>query len=401
VLSIDVLRGLLMFVMVCVNDTYGAHGTPWWFKHWDALTKQFGPSGMTFVDVVFPAFLFIVGMSIPIAMENRRGKGDGWLKIYGHVLLRTASLVFLGVLMVESPSDKAMGWPAGLWETLMFAGAIVTFLSLPLKNPKAKYVLLGIRALGLALLIFLAFKFRTGKGGPIEHSWWGILGLIGWAYLGATTVYLVLRKEGTAALVAAVALLMCVYFADNTGAFQHIYLFGHKYALPSWMPIGEAFGSQTAITMAGVVLGSLLLPGSATVTAAARMRFAAVFAVLMFIAGLLLVRTFGISKDNATPTWCLYSAAITTILWIALYAIIDVAGWRTWAIPLAWAGASALMIYILSELWEVLCEHWVNWKWYDQLGENFPRAIWHKVLTAAALSLLAGVLGRLGVKLKL
>src|SRR5581483_2284038 len=153
--------------------------------------------------------------------------------------------------------------------------------------------------------------------------------------------------------------------------------------------------------MAGVVLGSLLLPTSSIPSPAAKMRFAGVFALLMFVGGLLLVRTFGISKNNATPTWCLYCAAITTILWIGLYAVIDVAGVRFWSIPLAWAGASALMIYILSEFWEILCEHWVHWSWYDDLGDTFPRAIWHKVLTAAALSLVAGVLGRVGVKLKL
>ena len=406
VMSIDVLRGLVMFTMVCVNDTYGAKGTPWWFKHWDDLHGQFGPSGMTFVDVVFPAFLFIVGMAIPVALENRRAKGDSWLKIYGHVLFRTACLVFLGVLMVEEPSDKVIGWPEGLWQTLMFAGAIVTFISLPLKSRTGIFILRTIRALGLGLLIFLAFKFRTHKGGTLEHSWWGILGLIGWAYFGATTVYLILRKEGIGALVAAVALLMCVYFADSNGTFKAIqkfdlHMFGHKYAVGSWTAIGEAFGSQTAITMAGVVLGSMLLPTSTLSSPGQRVRFAAVFAALMCVGGMLLTRTFGISKDNATPTWCLYSSAITTMIWIGLYWVIDVAGWRTWSIPLAWAGASALMIYILSEMWEILHENYVHWAWYDNLGDRFPTAIWHKLLTAAALSVIAGVIGRFGVKLKL
>ena len=59
------------------------------------------------------------------------------------------------------------------------------------------------------------------------------------------------------------------------------------------------------------------------------------------------------------------------------------------------------MIYILSEMWEILHENYVHWAWYDNLGDTFPTAIWHKVLTAAALSVLAGVVGRFGVKLKL
>src|SRR3954471_16831381 len=92
VISVDVLRGLVMFTMVFVNDAYGARGLPNWMKHYEDVHP--GGSGMTFVDVVFSAFLFIVGMSIPIPIENRRRKGDRWLKIIGHAIVRTASLVF-------------------------------------------------------------------------------------------------------------------------------------------------------------------------------------------------------------------------------------------------------------------------------------------------------------------
>ena len=113
VLSVDVLRGITMFTMVFVNDAYGAQNSPWWLKHWSDLPKSFGPSGMTFVDVVFPAFLFIVGLSIPIAIENRRAKGDGWLVILGHVLIRTLSLLFLGILMVNGENNQSSGEESG------------------------------------------------------------------------------------------------------------------------------------------------------------------------------------------------------------------------------------------------------------------------------------------------
>jgi predicted acyltransferase len=393
VLSVDVLRGITMFTMVFVNDAYGAQNSPWWLKHWSDLPKSFGPSGMTFVDVVFPAFLFIVGMSIPIAIENRRVKGDRWLTIFAHILIRTLSLLFLGILMVNSPSDKTMGWPSGLWKMLMYSGALVTFHWLPLKNKQAKYISWSVRALGFALLIFLAFKFRNRHGGTLEHSWWGILGLIGWAYFGATTLYLLLRKEGLAALVAGVALCMCVYAGERSGAFNGV---------NDWLAIGDAFGSQTAITMAGVVIGSMLLPTSERQTPGSRMRFACVFAILMCV-GALILNQYGISKNAATPSWCLWSAAITTALWVVLYAIIDVAGWRAWSIPPAWAGASALMIYILSEGWDIFHERvsWLQWDWYDKLGESYPHSLYHKFLTAAVISLFAGVVGRVGFKLKL
>src|SRR5262249_4042736 len=157
---------------------------------------------------------------------------------------------------------------------------------------------------------------------------------------------------------------------------------------PDWFDIGSAFGSQAAITMAGVCIGSMLLPTSEHQSPGSKMRFACIFAIAMCIAGLIL-RNYGISKNAATPTWCLWAAAITTALWVVLYAIIDVAGWRAWSIPIAWAGASALMIYILSEGWDIFHEHirFLQWNWYDNLGESYPHSVSHKFLTAAVISL--------------
>src|SRR5215475_3188421 len=77
VASIDALRGLVMFTMIFVNDIAGAPKeiVPAWMKHFH------GKSGMTFVDLVFPAFLFIVGMSIPFGLGARLGRGEALGKI--------------------------------------------------------------------------------------------------------------------------------------------------------------------------------------------------------------------------------------------------------------------------------------------------------------------------------
>src|SRR6478736_270724 len=66
--SIDALRGFVMFMMIFVNDLSSVPNriVPAWMKHYR------GKDGMTFVDLVFPAFLFIVGMSIPFALGARQ-----------------------------------------------------------------------------------------------------------------------------------------------------------------------------------------------------------------------------------------------------------------------------------------------------------------------------------------
>ena len=79
ILSIDVFRGFTIFMMVFVNDLAGVGNIPDWMKHMPA-----DADAMTFVDVVFPAFLFIVGMAIPFAVKNRLEKGRANL-VFGNM----------------------------------------------------------------------------------------------------------------------------------------------------------------------------------------------------------------------------------------------------------------------------------------------------------------------------
>src|SRR5262245_36468543 len=84
--SVDALRGFVMFMMIFVNDLAGAGAVvPDWMVHFS--DRHRGGSGMTFVDLVFPAFLFIVGMSIPFALGARLAKNEPGWKIFGHVAL--------------------------------------------------------------------------------------------------------------------------------------------------------------------------------------------------------------------------------------------------------------------------------------------------------------------------
>src|SRR2546423_890475 len=103
--SLDALRGLVMFVMIVVNDVGGLPHVPSWLKHYR------GHSGMTFVDLVFPAFLFVVGMSIPLALAARLQR-EPISKTLIHILVRTVALLAIGIMMVNSdlnPSSTKMG----------------------------------------------------------------------------------------------------------------------------------------------------------------------------------------------------------------------------------------------------------------------------------------------------
>ena len=181
--------------MVFVNDLSGATGLPWWTYHMPE-----NANGMTYVDVVFPAFLFIVGMSIPLAIQRRLAKGQSLGEIWGHILVRSLSLMTLGLFLAnaEKIDPKWMGAHALLYTLLAFFGALVLWSAYP-ASPKYRTLYRALKFSGLLALLWFAISYR--RGAPDGHvawldfSYWEILGLIGGAYLTVSTLYLVLRKH--------------------------------------------------------------------------------------------------------------------------------------------------------------------------------------------------------------
>ena len=87
--SLDLLRGLAVIGMIIVNSMAGQEGqgpvyATLLHSHWD---------GLTLADVVFPAFLFMVGVSIPLSLR-RKEEAD-----YSRILWRTLRLILLGFIL--------------------------------------------------------------------------------------------------------------------------------------------------------------------------------------------------------------------------------------------------------------------------------------------------------------
>src|ERR1044071_516838 len=123
ILSIDAFRGITILVMIFVNELSGVREVPAWMKH---MPRD--ADAMSFVDVVFPAFLFIVGMSIPFAINSRLAKGCSFIQLWQHILFRTLGLLVLGFFMVNAEggyNEQAMGMSISLWAILFFAAVIM------------------------------------------------------------------------------------------------------------------------------------------------------------------------------------------------------------------------------------------------------------------------------------
>ena len=132
VLAIDAFRGLTILLMIFVNALEGVHGMPSWLYH-----TPDNVDGMTVPDVVFPAFLFIVGMSIPFATAGRLAAGDTFWQLARHVLTRTLGLLVLGVFMVNAEdgyNEEAMSLSIGLWSLLFYASALMVWSVYPFQT---------------------------------------------------------------------------------------------------------------------------------------------------------------------------------------------------------------------------------------------------------------------------
>jgi heparan-alpha-glucosaminide N-acetyltransferase len=405
--SIDALRGFVMFMMIFVNDLAGAGRiVPGWMVHFS--DRHRGGSGMTFVDLVFPAFLFIVGMSVPLALGGRMAKDEPAWKTLGHVALRAVSLLFIGILMVhETPDTGALGWSGDWWCVLMYLSAIAAFCSISPRPPAPesgwsawKIASFCVRLTGLAALVWLAFAFRGAKGQRIitlapfslDTEWYGILGLIGWAYLVTSIVYLVFRGHRTAIL-GCMVLLMCLFAADKKGVFEDFWL-------NRIVGIGATLGSLGAIAVGGLLLGSVLVATDMTALKA-RARFAFWFVAGCAAAALLLNRSYGISKNSATPSWCLWACAITAALWFALYLICGVRPLKIISRPLALAGHNVLLAYLISEMLPGLLDALRLGDGYGHLAANLPSAIARSAFCAIVILLLSTSLNRIGFRLRL
>jgi predicted acyltransferase len=114
--------------------------------------------------------------------------------------------------------------------------------------------------------------------------------------------------------------------------------------------LGDATGSLAAVVMAGCLLGSVLTGDSDVATHRGRLRWAATFTLGLFAAGLVTDTFEGINKIRATPSWCLYSAALACLTWMILYLVMDVAGFAGFSVLIRPAGANPLVAYFLHPI---------------------------------------------------
>jgi heparan-alpha-glucosaminide N-acetyltransferase len=336
--SIDIMRGLTLVLMLFVNDLY-MPGVPSWLGHTKANFD-----GMGLADWVFPGFLFMVGMAIPFSIGNRISKGENNLSISKHIMIRTISLLIIGVLMLNSGrvNPEFTGFGENLWALLMYTGVFLIWNKYK-ENDKNFFTIAGLRLAGIAIIVFLVFKFRSGEfenNGSLITGWWGILGLIGWGYFVSAFLYLAVRDS---ILNTAVALLF----------FLGLNILGKLDLINILNPVKSIFGVIIDGNVPFIVISGLLttlILRKLSKDSRKTILTIVALGILSIIAGFILRKWFIISKIQATPSWGLICNGISLILFALLYWVIDIKKHIRWSFFLKPAGENSLTTYLAPDI---------------------------------------------------
>lgn len=319
--------------MIFVNDASGVKHIPEWIDH-----AAGNADGMGFADTIFPAFLFILGLSLPFAINNRIKKGDSSLNILIYILTRSAALLIMGFyhVNIETYSLTNALIPRAMWVLIVTAAFFLIWLDYPDTMAKArKYTLIGV---GFALLIGMAVIYKgtdeEGRSIGMHTSWWGILGIIGWSYLVCACIYFA-AKGRLSVLVGALVVFAAINIAAHTGLITE----------KLWV-IGDA--SSVTLTMGGIVISRWYAEWAERGKTKLIPLFFIGAGILLIVAGLL-IRPYadGVSKIRSTPAWVFICSGITILMFQLFIYIVDIGGKKDFLKAIRPAGTSTLTCYLM------------------------------------------------------
>ena len=338
ILSVDIFRAVTMLLMIFVNDLWTLHGVPEWLEHTAA-----DEDGMGLSDIVFPAFLFIVGLSIPFAIGSRMTRGDSKYSILLHILRRTLALVLMGFFMVnqENFNHQVPEMVRMIWDILMIIAFILIWNNYEGKKVFGKVPVWLFQVTGIAFLLVLAVIYKGGTADDphwMRPHWWGILGLIGWAYLICASIYLFSQNR--------MGIIISAWIILN--ALNLLEVIPESFPLPRFLLIVSA--SNHVLVMSGVLVTLIYF------RIREKENFALFALILLLLAGLCIAYGFtvrpygGISKILATPSWTSICAGISMAVFLIIFFLADVLHYSGWASVIMPAGQSTLTCYLVPGL---------------------------------------------------
>ncbi len=305
-LSLDAFRGATVAGMILVNNP----GT------WSAIYPQLEHArwnGWTFTDWIFPFFLWIVGVSITLAFTKRLQKGDARGKLLGHALRRALIIFGCGLFLAGFPFGLAFGHQ---------------FSFLTIRIPGV------LQRIAVCYLAASAIYLTTGIRGQVR---W-IVGLLAGYWLAVKLIPVPGYGAGVLEPMGSLP-----WFVDSN------VLAGHTWRgapAPGFDPEGILSTIPAiASTLLGVLTGHWIKSD----------RTPAEKTVWMFVAGnfLLLAGAVAdiwlpINKNLWTSSYVIFMAGFALVCLAMFYWLIDVKGYRKWAMPFVMFGVNAIAVFVLS-----------------------------------------------------
>jgi hypothetical protein len=375
-----------MFLMIFVNDLWTLRDIPEWLGHAAAQEDRLG-----LADIVFPAFLFIVGLSIPFAIANRRKKGANDISTFFHIIQRSFALIVMGLFMVnfENINNDLLSFSKYYWEILMALAIFLIWNNYQNRKVLGYIPVWALEWLGILILIYLAIIYKGGTTDSpswMKTYWWGILGLIGWAYLLNALIYLVM---GPRVLFAVILLLL--FHVLNVQEFTEF---------AGFRGVQIIVGASNYTLVMGGVFASILYIRLREKEKHHLFLLLLILLAVFFIAYAFVLRPFwGISKIRATPSWTAICTGISFGFYGFLYLVADIYHKTRWARIIGPAGRSPLTCYLVPYLYyPVMVLIGIRLPMF--LREGYI-GIFKSLLFALLIILITGGLERLKIRLKI
>jgi predicted acyltransferase len=317
--SIDALRGFDMFWIMGGDALLKAlaHAGGWpGSRLVDEQLEHVQWEGFRFYDLIFPLFLFLVGVVLPFSLGKLQERQEARRWAYWRILRRTVLLFLLGLVCNDFLQLSFYHPPGGLdFSTVRIAGVLQRIA-----------VCYAVAAL---IVLHSGVRMQLALAGLLLLGYWALLALVP---APGSTASDYSRYSNLAGYVDA------HYLPGKI--FPQYYGYGDNEGLLSTIP-------AVATTLLGALAGHWLRsgrPGSHKVLGLAAAGGACLLLGWLWSFGLPVI------KNIWTSSFVLVAGGWSLLLLAAFYGIIDVLGWRAWAFFFVVIGANAITIYVLPHI---------------------------------------------------